>query len=133
MFGCTGSLLLCRLFSSCSYWGYSSCVRASHCGGFPCCEARVLGHTGFSSYGSRAQQLQFLNSRVQVQKLMKLFAEQQWKHRHREQPYGQGTGVRVERMGCMETVTWKLNSTIRKIDSQQEFAVMTQGTQARAL
>ena len=30
---------------------------------------------------------------------------------------------RKERVGCMETVTWKLTLPLRKIDSQQEFAV----------
>ena len=36
--------------------------------------------------------------------LRDLFAEQQWRNRHREQPYGheeKGEG------GCMERVTWK--------------------------
>ena len=57
---CTGFSL--GLFSTCS-------VRASRCGGFSCCGAQALGHTGFSSWapglcstgliscGSRAQLL----------------------------------------------------------------------------
>ena len=40
--------------------------------------------------------------------LMKLFAGQQWRHKHREQTYGQeGGGWRKERMGFMEKVTEK--------------------------
>ena len=41
--------------------------------------------------------------------LMNLLAGKQWRHRHREQTYGQfgwGWG-RQERVGCMEAVTWK--------------------------
>ena len=34
-----------------------------------------------------------------------------------------GMGRGEERMKCMERVTWKLYITIRKIDSQKEFAV----------
>ena len=41
--------------------------------------------------------------------LMKLFAGQQWKYRHREQTYGHVSRGK-ERMGCMERVTWKLMS-----------------------
>ena len=36
IFGCTGSSLLCGLFSSHSAW-------LSHCVGFSCCGARTLG------------------------------------------------------------------------------------------
>ena len=36
IFGCAGSLLLYRLFSSCVAW-------ASHCGGFSCFRAQALG------------------------------------------------------------------------------------------
>jgi len=45
---CTGFSL--GLFSTCS-------VRASSCGGFSCCGAQALGHTGFSSWltGSAAR------------------------------------------------------------------------------
>ena len=44
--------------------------------------------------------------------LMKLFAGQQWRHRHREQTSGHGggrvgDGKRKDRVGCMERVTWK--------------------------
>ena len=46
-----------QAFISCSKQGLlSSCsAQASHCGGFSCCRAWVLGHAGFSSYGTRAQ------------------------------------------------------------------------------
>ena len=56
-FGCTGSSLLCRLFSSCSKQGLlSSCgAQASHYSGFSCCRARALGHTGFSACGMWTQ------------------------------------------------------------------------------
>ena len=45
------------LFSSCGKWGpLSRCSeQASHCSGFSCCSAWVLGHTGFSSCAMRAQ------------------------------------------------------------------------------
>ena len=45
IFGCAGSPLLCTAFSSCGEWGLlSSCgTRASHCGGFSCHGAWVLG------------------------------------------------------------------------------------------
>ena len=39
--------------------------------------------------------------------LMKLFAGQQWRHRHREQTYGHGRR-RKDRAGSIETVAWKL-------------------------
>ena len=42
IFGRAGSLFLCRLSSSCG-------VRAPHCGGSPCCRARALRSTDFSS------------------------------------------------------------------------------------
>ena len=52
----TGFLLLCRLSSLCSKRGLlSSCLWASHCGGFSCYWAWALGCVGFSSCGSRAQ------------------------------------------------------------------------------
>ena len=41
--------------------------------------------------------------------LMKLFARQQWRHRHREQTYGDRVGgERKDRVDCMDRVTWKL-------------------------
>ena len=48
IFGCAGSSLLCGLFSHCGEQGLpSSCgVWGSHCGGFSCCGAWSLGHTG---------------------------------------------------------------------------------------
>ena len=52
-FSSVQSLCCCvRAFSSCSAW-------ASHCGGRICCgaQARVLGHAGFRSCGSWAQEL----------------------------------------------------------------------------
>ena len=55
MFSCgyAGSLLLHRFFSSCG---------ASQCGGFSCCGAQALGHAGFTSCGTRAQELQLSGS-----------------------------------------------------------------------
>ena len=35
-----------------------------------------------------------------------LFTRQQWRNRHREQPYGHGRGE--ERVRCVERVMWKL-------------------------
>ena len=42
-----------QAFSSCGEWGlFSSCgKRASHCSGFSCCRARVLGCAGVRSCG----------------------------------------------------------------------------------
>ena len=38
-------LLLCRLFSACGQWGYSSCgAWAFHCDGFFCCRVQALEH-----------------------------------------------------------------------------------------
>ena len=50
IFGRTGSLLLCGLFSSCSKRGLlSSCgAQASHCGSFYSCQAQALGCLGFT-------------------------------------------------------------------------------------
>ena len=55
IFDCAGSLLLCRLFSSCSKWGLlSSCsVQASHRGGFSYCRAWAPGYMAFSSCSSK--------------------------------------------------------------------------------
>ena len=62
---------------------------------------------------------------------MKSFAGQQWRHTHREQTYGHAEGREGE--GEMyEERNMETYFNIRKIDSQQEFAV-TQGTQTRAL
>ena len=51
LFGSTGSLWLCRLFSSCGKWGLpsSSGMQASRCSRFSYREAQALGHIGFSS------------------------------------------------------------------------------------
>ena len=55
IFGCAGTSLLLRLFSSCDEWGplFLAVCRAPHWGGFSCCGARALGHVGFRS-GRRA-------------------------------------------------------------------------------
>ena len=57
VFGCAGSSLLHRLFSSCGEPGLlPSCgARASHCGGFSCCRAQALGTVGFSSCSTWVQ------------------------------------------------------------------------------
>ena len=57
IFGCTGSLLLCGLSSSCGKWGLLSCfaAQASHCGGFPCCRAQALGRVDLRSCDLQAQ------------------------------------------------------------------------------
>ena len=53
--------------------------------------------------------------------LMNLFARQQWRNRHREQIYGHGErGGESEMYGESTRETY---ITIRKIDSQWEFAV----------
>ena len=46
----------------------------------------------------------YMESRKMV--LMKVFAGQQWRHRHREQINEHGSGE--EGKGCVDTVTWKL-------------------------
>ena len=55
-FGCAGSLLLRRLFSSCGVQELlSGCgVQASPCSGFSCCGVQALGGKGFSSCNSQA-------------------------------------------------------------------------------
>ena len=55
--------------------------------------------------------------------LIKLFVEQQWRHRHREQTYGHRRWERKERMGIIGDSNMETYFTICKIDSQQEFAV----------
>ena len=40
--------------------------------------------------------------------LIKFYAGQQQKHRHREHTCGHGRAGRKERVRCMERVTWKL-------------------------
>ena len=56
VFGCAGSSLLRRLFSSCCRRGLlRSCdVRASRCSGLSGCRAWAPGHSGFSGFGSGA-------------------------------------------------------------------------------
>ena len=39
--------------------------------------------------------------------LMNLFSRQQWRNRHREQICGHGREGRIERVRCMERITWK--------------------------
>ena len=57
IFVCAGSLLLNRLLSGCGEQGLLSIgsVWAPHCGGFSCCRAQALDHTGFSSRGTWTQ------------------------------------------------------------------------------
>ena len=59
----------CMVFSSCTEWGLLSLwgVKASHCGGSPCCRAQALGHWDFSSCGTWVQKLQLLGSRALAQ------------------------------------------------------------------
>ena len=52
--------------------------------------------------------------------LKNLFAEQQWRNRHREQTYGHGERGQGEMYGESNKETYL---TACKIDSQQEFAV----------
>ena len=69
-FGCEGSFLLPRLFSSCrELEQLSSCAQASHCSDFSCCGAQALGCPGFSSCHIWAQQLQLLGSGAQTEQL----------------------------------------------------------------
>ena len=58
IFGCAVSSLLCGLLSSCGEQGLlSSCgMRASHCGGFPCCRAWAQELRPLGS-GTQAQEL----------------------------------------------------------------------------
>ena len=67
-FGCSGSSMLCGLFSSYSEQGLlSSCsVLASHCGGFAYYTAWALrcARAGFGSCGTWVQRLQFLGSTI---------------------------------------------------------------------
>ena len=59
IFGCVRSLLLGGLsLVRASRRGYSlvAVAWASHCSGFPCCQAQALGHMGFSSCGSWTQE-----------------------------------------------------------------------------
>ena len=62
-FGCDGASLVHGLLSSCRKLGLlSSCGSwASHSGGFSC-KAWALGHGGFSSCGTWAQQLWYMGS-----------------------------------------------------------------------
>ena len=58
IFSCAGSLLLCKLFSSCSEQRLpSSCsVQALHCGSFSCCRAQAQGCMAFTICSTWAQQ-----------------------------------------------------------------------------
>ena len=65
IFGYAGSLMLHGLFSSCEVWELlSSCgtPQASLCGGFSCCAAWALGHSGFSSCRTLTQYLRLPGS-----------------------------------------------------------------------
>ena len=55
--------------------------------------------------------------------LMKLFAGQQWRHRHREQTYGNGWRGREGEGGMYGESNMETYITMCKIDSQWEFAV----------
>ena len=69
--------------------------------------------------------------RIQKMVLKNLFTGQQWRNRHREQNYGHGESGGEGEMygkGNMETYI-----TICKIESQQEFAIMSQETQTGPL
>ena len=54
--------------------------------------------------------------------LTKLFAGQQWKHRHREQTYGHGWGKEGEGRIYGES-NMEIYITIGKIDTQWDFAL----------
>ena len=58
VFGCSGSLVLCRLSSGCRELGLLSGCGASHCS-LLLCGAQALGHLGFSSCCSQAPEHQF--------------------------------------------------------------------------
>ena len=65
IFGYAGSLMLHGLFSSCEVWELlSSCgtPQASLCGGFSCCAAWALGHSGFSRCRTLTQYLRLPGS-----------------------------------------------------------------------
>ena len=67
IFGCSGSLLLHRLFSSRGEWGLlPSCTWASHCSGFSCCIAWALGPQGFSSCDSWAPEHRLNSSEINI-------------------------------------------------------------------
>ena len=53
---------------------------------------------------------------------MKLFAGQQWRHRHREQTCGHGEGKEGQ-SGMYGESNMETYTTICKIDSQWEFAI----------
>ena len=50
-------------------WLVRHSAQASLCSGFSCCGAQALGHKDFSSFSSWAEQMQFLDSTAQPQKL----------------------------------------------------------------
>ena len=60
IFGCTGSSLPLRLFSSGNAW-------VSRSGGFPSCRAQALGCTGFGGCSTRARWFWLPGSRAQAQ------------------------------------------------------------------
>ena len=71
MFGCAGSLLLSRLFSSCGERGLlsSSGVRASHCRDFSRGCSPVPGCVGSRRRSAQAQRWQLPGCRAQAQQL----------------------------------------------------------------
>ena len=61
----TGSSLLCTGFLQLQRARATvCCAQASHCSGFPCCGAQVLGHAGIGSCSTQAQQLWLVGSVV---------------------------------------------------------------------
>ena len=69
--GCAGSSLLRGLFFGCSKQGCPSShgAQAPHCGGFSCCQAWALGHTGFRSCSSQALELRLSSCDTRAQLL----------------------------------------------------------------
>ena len=55
--------------------------------------------------------------------LMKLFAVRQWKQRHREQTYGQGSGRGRRGLDEWREQRGSISTTVCKIESQWKFAL----------
>ena len=100
IFGCIGSSLPCRLFSSCHEPGDTFLLWYM---GFSCCGTQSLGHVGFSSCSSWAPKLQFLCSRAEAQQL--------W-HTGLVTPQQVGAS-RMRNATCVScTVSWSLYSWV---------------------
>ena len=54
---------------------------------------------------------------------MNLFTGQQWRHRHREQTYGQGSGRGRRGLDEWREQRGSISTSICKIDSQWKFAL----------